>query len=154
MKNSNDCQTNRVKKQITQKLNEMLQKRLKYRFQQKLSRHYTNCQYSEQFNRFYVCCNKCNLNKNSYLICSQQNCNNCKLYKSKYNNENKNVIQQQFYRDINDPAICGNKQPKIAILIWVLKLFSEHQCIQDAYIKKQTLWSKIKSWIKNGFVSK
>lgn len=29
-------------------------------------------------------------------------------------------IQEQMIRDISDPAICGAKEPKIAVLLWLL----------------------------------
>ena len=144
-----------IKQQITQKLNQMLQKRLKIRIQQKLQKHYTNCQYSTPLNRFYICSHKSKLTKNSYRICSDNYCNGCEFYTPKYDIASKQIIQEQFYNDIKNPATCGNKQPKIAMLIWVLKLFNQdenNQYFQQC--KKNNFWGEIIKWIKSGFASK
>lgn len=121
-------------------LQRYIQKRLDVRIQQKTKKHFTNCCYSNCLNRFYVCSHKQNLKKQSYAICSEQRCNDCQLYKQKYTNKDKQKITQQFYQEINDPAICGNKEPKIAALIWVVKLFCENKKQE-----KNSIWKKIKS---------
>ena len=154
MINSKENYQEKIKKQIVQKLNDLLHKRLKVRIQQKLQRHYTNCKYSTSLNRFYVCNNCQNLTKQSYVICSDLICDKCKLYCPKYLSQDKQIIQEQFYNDINDPAICGNKQPKIAMLIWVLKLLNDKKD-QKVFLNKNgglSIWEKIKQMIKNGFV--
>ena len=131
---------------LKQHLSNFLQKRLNIRIQQKLKKHFSNCKYSNAFNRFYVCSHKQFLKKDSYVLCSQQRCNNCKNYSPRYTMSDKQLIADQFYRDINDPSICGNKQPKIAVLIWVLKV------LQDSNkIKRVGLCRKIINRIKNGF---
>ena len=127
-------------------LQKYIQKRLQARIQQKTKKHFSNCKYSNCLNRFYVCSNKHNLKRDSYVICSQDRCNICKLYQQKYSNSEKQLIVNQFYQQINNPAICGNKQPKIAALIWVVKLFSDCNKKQG----KKSLWQKI----KNGFALK
>lgn len=127
---------------LKQHLVKYIQKRLNVRIQQKTRKHFTNCCYSNCLNRFYICTNKQNLKKDSYVICGQQKCNNCSLYKQKYTLNDKQQIVNQFYKDINDPSICGNKQPKIATLIWVVKLFDENKKQE-----KISLWQKL----KNGF---
>ena len=131
---------------LQQHFNFYLNKRINNRIEQKLKKHYSNCRYSERFNRFHICTNVNNLKKDSYVICSDERCNNCPYYKPVYTSKNKQQIIEQFYNDINDPAICGNKQPKIAVLIWVLKLF------RDEKTEKKSIWKKIFHWIKNGFV--
>jgi hypothetical protein len=45
------------------------------------------------------------------------NCDNCELFKCASNAE---MIEQEMILDISDPAICGAKEPKIAMLLWVL----------------------------------
>ena len=130
---------------LRQHLEKYIQKRLQSRIQQKLRKHFTNCKFSNCLNRFYVCSNKQNLKKDSYVICSQQKCNNCYLYSQKYTTKDKQLIVNQFYQDINNPSICGNKEPKIAALIWVVKLFGENKKQE-----KTSIWKKI----KNGFALK
>ena len=130
---------------LRQHLEKYIQKRLQSRIQQKLRKHFTNCKFSNCLNRFYVCSNKQNLKKDSYVICSQQKCNNCQLYSQKYTIKDKQQIVNQFYQDINNPSICGNKEPKIAALIWVVKLFGENKKQE-----KTSIWKKI----KNGFALK
>lgn len=148
----NKDEKNNVREQIKQKLNDLLLKRLNIRIQQKLCKHYTNCKYSKTLNRFYVCCNKQNLNAKSYLICSDQHCKKCHLYEGKYKKQDKGLIQQQFYNDINDPSVCGNKQPKIAMLIWVLKIMKNDKLIVKQ--EKNTIWTKIKRMLRIGYVQK
>ncbi len=128
-------------------LNLQLKKRLKSRYEQKMKKHFSNCSYSTTFNRFYVCNHKKFLKKDSYLICTDDTCNNCPFFSCKYTKE---LINLEFKKDVSDPAICGNKEPKIAVLIWVLKLLKENN--EMVYINdmecKENLWTKILKMLK------
>ena len=134
---------------IKQQLKTYINKRKHYRIEQKLKKHFSNCQYSQCLNRFYICTHKQKLKKDSYVICTDDRCNNCHLYNPKYTIKDKQIIQEEFYRDINDPSICGNKEPKIAVLLWVIKQFQIKKTEDN-----KTIWSKIIQILKNGFVWK
>lgn len=140
--------------EIQQVLNLHIKKRLKARYVQKLKKNFLNCVFSKSLNRFFICTHKNKLNKDSYSICSDQLCSNCSLFQNKYDKEK---IKQQFKNDISDPCLCGNKEPKIAVLIWVLNLLKDEKYISEMESKK-TLWQKVISLFrkkqKNGYVQK
>lgn len=107
-------------KEIKEKLCLLIDKRLKQRYKLKLTKNYHNCIYSNCLGRFYVCSNKNNLNNDKYVICDDSVCDTCKLYSCKYNKDN---VYDEFIREISDPSICMQKEPKIAMLYWVLEPF-------------------------------
>lgn len=55
-------------------------------------------------------------------------------------------IQKQMIKDISDPSICGAKQPKIAILLWVLHGTKKEskKIVCDNNNKKKGFFEKIK----------
>lgn len=140
-------QLNQKINKIEELLNIQLKKRLKMRYEQKTKKHFSNCSFSSTLNRFYVCNHKKNINKDNYLICTDEICNNCPLFFCKYT---KDLINLEFKNDILDPAICGNKEPKIAVLIWVLKLLKEDKDfieIKDMEYK-ESLWKRMLKILK------
>jgi len=138
MSNQQDQKINKIEELLSLQL----KKRLKVRYEQKMKKHFSNCLYSTTFNRFYVCNHKNNLKKDSYLICTDDVCNNCPLFCCKYTKE---LINSEFKKDVSDPAICGNKEPKIAVLIWVLRLLKENNNIVSIndMENKENLWKRI-----------
>lgn len=132
-------------KQIEDTLNLQLKKRLKLRYQQKLNKHFSNCVFSTTMNRFYVCSHKKHFSKDNFLICTEEICSKCPLFTSKYN---KQKINEEFKRDISDPAICGNKEPKIAVLLWVLNVLKDKNNNKQYIEKRSTIWDRIISFLK------
>lgn len=132
-------------KKIEEALNVQLKKRLRMRYQQKMKKHFSNCVYSSTLNRFYICNHKNNLKKDSFVICTEENCGNCNLFVSKYN---KQKINEEFRKEISDPAICGNKEPKIAVLLWVLNILKEKNNVQQYIERRATLWDRILTFLK------
>lgn len=59
-------------------------------------------------------------------------------------------IEDEMLQDISDPAICGAKEPKIAMLMWVLhnvpKCENEGKCQTDVKEKADGILSTIKGW--------
>lgn len=132
-------------REIEDTLNSQLKKRLKLRYQQKFKKHFSNCKYSSTMNRFYVCSHKDNLRKDSYVVCTEDVCSNCNLFLCKYN---KQKINDEFKNDILDPAICGNKEPKIAVLLWVLNILKEKNNNKQYIEKRLTVWDRILMFLK------
>ena len=61
----------------------------------------------------------------------------------------KEQIEQEMINDIADPSVCGAKEPKIAMLMWVLHGKSENKPSGDE--KKDgadSLWGKLKEFFK------
>lgn len=146
----------RQRKEIEKKLLDYYDKRLKLRIKKYLKRSYMNCCYNE---RCFVdnitnkvgCCTKKELHKDDKItLCNiDSKALECKFYKNK---NNRQTIEEQFIADISDPKICGQKEPKIAVLLWVLhgnKLFPEAKNIGVL----KTIWNKlIGKKNRNGFV--
>ena len=58
--------------------------------------------------------------KNELISICENNdcCENCKLYDCKHTEES---VRDCFINDISNPSVCGIKEPKIAVLLWVLR---------------------------------
>lgn len=76
-----------------------------------------------------------------------KNGRNCGEYCGFECNSDVKSIEDEMLADISDPAICGAKEPKIAMLLWVLhnKKEPEHmEAKEEPSSSKVSLWEKIK----------
>lgn len=126
--------------EIRKQLEQVYQHRLLLRIQRKMKKTCRNCKFgiNKEFdlgdfgtmNRW-----QCKDGKNCYS-CSDFVCINTQQ-----------EIQKEMLKDISDPSICGAKQPKIAMLLWVL-----HEGIKNEKNKDNKsscgLWQKIKEVFK------
>ena len=120
-----EIQTMKTEEQIKEKLEKVVQKRLEQRFEKYLSKNYRNCKYNLQKeidgNEHCFCTNIFSpIVKNELISICENNdcCENCKLYECKHTEDS---VKNCFIEDISNPSICGIKEPKIAVLLWVLK---------------------------------
>jgi len=116
----------RNKKEIEDCLTELYVKRLSLRFKKYLHRSHFNCIYNERCSltnglsgHKVGCCRNSKISQNDKIfICNdEQQAVKCKYYICSNSKED---IERQFKKDISDPKICGQKEPKIAVLLWVL----------------------------------
>lgn len=126
--------------EIRKQLEQVYQHRLFLRIQRKMKKTCRNCKFgiNKEFdlgdfgtmNRW-----QCKDGKNCYS-CSDFVCINTQQ-----------EIQKDMLKDISDPSICGAKQPKIAMLLWVL-----HEGVKNEKNKDNKysygLWKKIKEIFK------
>jgi len=133
-------------KEIKDKLHETYQNRLKIRLKKFLSKYYRNCKYNKKHGNFYICVNKkvcehfvCVCDKNSsFLTCKEYECKN-----------NEKDITEKFRKDVADPKICGQVEPKIAVLLWVMH--QDKQIEEQTFNEEPIVEKKPKSWIKRWF---
>ena len=114
----------KTEEQIKEKLEKVVQKRLEQRLEKYLNKHYRNCKYNLQKNvdgkEHCFCTNTSSaIVKNELIsICENaETCENCNLYECKHTEQS---IRNKFIDEISSPSICGVKEPKIAVLLWVL----------------------------------
>jgi hypothetical protein len=114
----------KTEQQITEKVDSLFQKRLKQRKEKFLAKHHRNCLFnlSKDINgeEHCFCTNVNNSLVQNELIFLCENievCERCSFYQCK--NTEKSV-EEQMIKDISDPSICGIKEPKLAVLLWVL----------------------------------
>ena len=115
----------KTEEQIKEKLEKVVQKRLEQRLEKYLSKNYRNCKYNLQKeidgNEHCFCTNIFSpIVKNELISICENNdcCENCKLYDCKHTEES---VRDCFINDISNPSVCGIKEPKIAVLLWVLR---------------------------------
>lgn len=143
MKNEND---------IEDRLWILYNDRLKLRYKKFLSRYHRNCFFNEKIGLtdVYFCINV-NLARNDSLhLCDERICAKCKLYRCKHT---KDKVKDQFVLDISNPKICGQKEPKIAVLLWVLHGSNN---VTGSFIVPDTkisFWRRLCRRISAGFVS-
>ena len=54
-------------------------------------------------------------------------------------------IEDEMFADISDPAICGAKEPKIAMLLWVLHNSRKNESTGNSSSSSSvSLWERIK----------
>lgn len=111
--------------QIKEKLEKLFQKRLEQREDKYLGRNYRNCIYNLQKEiggaNHCFCTNIENpkVQTDMISICeTPDSCNNCVFYSCKHTKES---VRSQFIDEISNPSTCGIKEPKIAVLMWVLR---------------------------------
>ena len=124
--------------QIKEKLEKVVQKRLEQRLEKYLSKNYRNCKYNLQKEidgkEHCFCTNIFSpIVKHELIsICEGfESCEKCNLYECKHTEED---VRSCFIDDIANPSICGIKEPKIAVLLWVLrgdKLNEENNLIEE-----------------------
>ena len=115
----------KTKEQIKQKIEQLFQKRLCQRMEKYLSKHYKNCLFniSKEINstEHCFCTNVKNPEVQKEIIClceSIEKCQKCKHYVCKHS---KDSVEKDFISDISNPSVCGVKEPKLAVLLWVLR---------------------------------
>jgi len=115
----------RSDKEIKQKLNEMYNKELLKKQDKFLTSGYLNCQYNKRIHvkdagKVGFCNNEkitSSVQKNVFICNDDKVVSKCTQYKCK---NSKGSIEKEFKREISVPAICGQRYPKIAILMWCL----------------------------------
>lgn len=127
----------KTEEQIKEKLEKVVQKRLDQRFEKYLNKHYRNCKYNLQKNidgkEHCFCTNTSStIVKNELIsICENaETCESCNLYECKHTEQS---IRNKFIDEISSPSVCGVKEPKIAVLLWVLTgdKINDEKCLVD-----------------------
>ena len=127
----------KTEEQIKEKLEKVVQKRLEQRFEKYLNKHYRNCKYNLQKNidgkEHCFCTNTSSvIVKNELIsICEDaETCEKCNLYECKHTEQS---VSNKFIDEISSPSVCGVKEPKIAVLLWVLTgdKINDEKCFID-----------------------
>ena len=134
----------KTEEEIKSQLVLVYERRLMLRIERKTKHTCRNCKHGI----------KCDFDFGDFGSMSKWVCKNNKTY-----NEgcgfaclhNEKEIEEEMLRDIADPAICGAKEPKIAMLMWVLhnsspKSESNSNSKQEQQEKAEGILNKIKGW--------
>lgn len=146
--------------EIKQQLEDAYQYRLKLRLRKFLSRDYRNCLHNRMAVVSGDAVGYCSCVENSSLdklkICNDAKCaEQCSEYVCKHTRQS---IESQMLSDVKDPKLCGQKEPKLAVLLWVLT-DGQRQMPQEAPVGDKDsagLWRKLLNALKSifGFASK
>lgn len=120
-------------KLIRKQLEQVYEHRLLLRIERKTKKCFRNCIHGR--NKEFDLGDFGTLNK--WQCQKGKKCDQCKQFVCLNNTQS---IEEEMLNDISDPSICGAKEPKIAMLMWVLhddKKFSSYQ-------KKRGFFSKMK----------
>lgn len=98
---------------VRQQLEEVYQHRLLLRIERKMKRCYRNCLYG--MNKEFDLGDFGTINRWQCQKCKK--CDSCAQFECVNTHES---IQKEMINDISNPATCGAKEPKIAMLMWVL----------------------------------
>ena len=103
----------KTEKEIKKQLEQIYNHRLNLRMQRKLKPCCRNCKHgiTQEYDL-----GDFGLMKKWQCKDDKKYCENCG-FECLYTAEE---IQEQMIKDISDPAICGAKEPKIAVLLWIL----------------------------------
>lgn len=99
--------------EIRKQLEDVYMHRLSLRIQRKTKKNCRNCK--NGLNKQFDLGDFGTMNK--WQCKYGNNCNNCSMFDCIYTQQD---IEKQMILDISDPSTCGAKQPKIAMLLWVL----------------------------------
>jgi hypothetical protein len=131
--------------EIKRQLEEVYEHRLRLRVDRKTKRMCRNCKYG--------ICKEFDLG--DFGTMTKWECKdgkNCGEYCGFECRSTVKEIEDEMFSDIADPAVCGAKEPKIAMLLWVLhgkKDSSEEppkqQPVEESSSSKISFWDRIKS---------
>ena len=113
----------KTESEIKIQLNDVVQYRLKLRLKKYLRRDYRNCKHNRLAviagGEFHYCSNgKLSSLNDGLKPCGEAKCaEQCSEYVCKHT---KASIEKQMLADMRDPKLCGQREPKIAVLLWVL----------------------------------
>lgn len=140
----------KTKEQIEFKIEQVVQKRLKQRKDKYLS---NNCKNCIHFCEKKICDNEVNycndisfFKKNNCSILEDLN-KDCKFFSCKTTEEE---VEREFLKDLSDPCVCGIKEPKLAVLIWVLR--EEEEMVEENDVEKTKEAGIYREYPTHGFV--
>jgi len=116
----------RSREKVENKLTEVYEKRVKLRIRKYLRRSFFNCKFNERLliqdgsfsRKIGTCVNDAVSKDGKIFICDKDECaNGCRHYQCRHTRES---IENDFLDELADPKICGQTEPKIAVLLWVL----------------------------------
>ena len=129
--------------EIRKQLEEVYDHRLFLRFERKMRKICRNCNHG--INREFDLGDFGTMNR--WECKDGKNCYNCTNFICINTQEE---IEKEMLEDIADPAICGAKEPKIAMLLWVLHDTKKEKKQESDNVEESSsgLWEKIKGIFK------
>ena len=116
--------------EIREKFALLFDRRLKARMKFRLSRNYHNCSHVATSGRFHVCSLR---GEGDVKVCDDKVCESCGRYECGYDAES---VREEFVEVLSDPSTCFQQEPKLAMLIWVLKDDAFHD-VEDVSVFKR-----------------
>jgi hypothetical protein len=120
----------RTEQEIRLKFEEQFQKRLRERKKTYLSRKHENCRYNRRHRvrsngmvSFCHCPDVLDKSGSFVYVCNDDEvAKNCEYYECAHTKES---VQRDFDDILSNPALCGQKYPKLAVLVWCLQKSGE-----------------------------
>lgn len=128
----------KTQQEICKQLEEIYQHRLLLRIQRKTKKTCRNCKFGVQ--KVY---NLGQFGEISKWQCSMagNKIHDCNKFQCLHNEQQ---IQKQMIKDLSDPSICGAKEPKIAMLMWILHDQNKKREQKKTSEKSKNFFEKIK----------
>ncbi len=116
----------RTEKEIGDKVKELIDKEIRKKSEEYLTRGYKNCIFNfkcrvKNNGSVGFCKNKSVVEsiESPVFVCSDdETAKNCNHYICRNTKES---LMNEFKEEISSPSVCGQKYPKLAVLLWVLK---------------------------------
>lgn len=133
----------KTEEEVKRQLEEVYEHRLRLRIERKMKRMCRNCKKG--------ICREFDLG--DFGTMTRWECRdgrNCGEYCGFECRSTSKEIEDEMFSDISDPAICGAKEPKIAMLLWMLhkggnkKESARMECSSSSSDEGSSVWEKIK----------
>jgi len=116
----------RSEEQVRERFNQLYERELDKKKKKFLSCNFRNCVYNDIHRvkgngSFGFCHNPIVVSrtKQFLFVCNdEQTAKKCRYYKCKNNEQ---AVVESFHSELKSPAICGQKYPKLAVLLWFLQ---------------------------------
>jgi len=135
------------KKEIRDKTLQVMERSLKELKKDLLSRKVTNCVCGEKLMDCNLlagyCCSYERRNCDVVQVCHDERASTCLSFESKQTPE---TVKQELKSIIKNPALCGEKFPKLSALLWVLG--GDLTDKETEKPKKLSFKERVKSWLK------
>lgn len=122
----------KTEKEIMNKANELYESFLQKKLENYLTCSNNNCIYNKRhrvrgYGKVGFCINQKLLkdkNQPVYVCNDLEVAKSCSYYECAYNEE---TVKELYKKELSTPSICGQKYPKLAVLLWVLQDDSDNE---------------------------
>lgn len=137
-----------TEKEVIKKANELYERFLSRKLEDFLTTSYHNCKYNNRHRirgtgmvGFCTCCKLLEDKNQPVFVCNDDDvAKACNFYECKHTKE---TVIQEYKEEISSPSVCGQRYPKLAVLLWVLQQMSDEQPSQVFTPKPKTRFQRL-----------
>jgi len=140
----------RTENEVSERFHEVYERELRRKLDEYLTTAPINCRYNSRYRVkgngvMGFCGNPAILvqaGKPVFLCQDIETAKHCRCYECR---NTESSATQEFIEELKSPSVCGQKYPKLAMLLWFMQKLPSSE--QDT--RRGRLWTLLKDWAKN-----